>query len=633
MSSTRSARRRNPLGPNVRRARPRKSTRRAGAGERWPGVLIFGIGACAVCGDVGRGLWSWVAGQGFVWTPISRLLAECIGGAVAVLAFGARHRVTHFGPVRQGPVLARAFLVLCGIVTGVAVGVGWRRRAPRRGSAWSAVGRRRVGRSSSDPAAWADRRALRTLRVRGRRGPRGRIQVDQGSGRLVLGRIGRALLATEARHSVLVLGPTQSGKTSGLVIPALLEWEGPVVATSVKRDLLDATYARRQQLGDVLVFDPTACSGVPSVSWDPLGAATSWDGARRVAANLCGVARREAGGLDDGAFWYATAEKLLAPLLFAAACSGRGFADVCAWVDLREQEEPLAALVETGVPAAWQAAVASFDRDERALSSVYATVEHVLAGFCDPGVLTRSDTALRPAELFTHPASTLFLVAPSRAQERLAPVFVALLGEVLEPAFLRGGGVVGHPPVLVVLDEAANIAPVRDLDVLASTAAGYGIQLLTVFQDLAKVKARYGARSATVVNNHRARILCSGVADPKTLGEISTLVGEGEVLSSTTSEGRDSSTTTWANERRALAPPDALRRIAPGEAVLLYGHLPPARMVLRPWFADRALRQLAGAPRDRRRQHSRTSCATDGPPSASDHPARPRFGEIKVNGT
>ena len=35
------------------------------------------------------------------------------------------------------------------------------------------------------------------------------------------------------------------------------------------------------------------------------------------------------------------------------------------------------------------------------------------------------------------------------------------------------------PPLLVVLDEAANIAPLAELDGLAATCAGHGVQLLT----------------------------------------------------------------------------------------------------------------------------------------------------------
>ena len=45
--------------------------------------------------------------------------------------------------------------------------------------------------------------------------------------------------------------------------------------------------------------------------------------------------------MTDGDFWYATAARLLAPLLFAAATGGRDMADVVHWVETGEEEEVL----------------------------------------------------------------------------------------------------------------------------------------------------------------------------------------------------------------------------------------------------------------------------------------------------
>ena len=50
--------------------------------------------------------------------------------------------------------------------------------------------------------------------------------------------VGGRLLAAEDCHSVLVFGPPGSFKTAGVVIPAILEWTGPVLATSVKPDVI-----------------------------------------------------------------------------------------------------------------------------------------------------------------------------------------------------------------------------------------------------------------------------------------------------------------------------------------------------------------------------------------------------------
>ena len=83
------------------------------------------------------------------------------------------------------------------------------------------------------PARWARPSDLGDLVV----GPSGAAPV----GRLVLGRAGRRLVAAERAQSVIVFGPTQSHKTSGFAVPAILGWTGPVVAASVKGDLLEHT--------------------------------------------------------------------------------------------------------------------------------------------------------------------------------------------------------------------------------------------------------------------------------------------------------------------------------------------------------------------------------------------------------
>ena len=119
-----------------------------------------------------------------------------------------------------------------------------------------------------------------------------------GPGRLALGHHRGRLLHAEERHALVAFGPPQSGKSAGLAIPALLEWDGPTVASSIKTDLLAATLARRQAIGPVFVFDPFALAGGRSHTWSPLRGAQSWDGALevawRLAANSISAASRGA---------------------------------------------------------------------------------------------------------------------------------------------------------------------------------------------------------------------------------------------------------------------------------------------------------------------------------------------------
>jgi type IV secretion system protein VirD4 len=410
------------------------------------------------------------------------------------------------------------------------------------------------------------------------------------------------LLATEARHSILVLGPTQSGKTTGLAIPALLEWEGPVVATSVKGDLVAETRGYRSGWGRTWVFDPTGTAGSgPTSGWSPLQEATTWNGAQRIASWLV-EATPSRTGLSEGAFWFAAAAKLLAPLLLAAARSGRTMADVVRWTNLQEGEEVERLLGEAGEIEAGVALFASVGRDERIKSSIYTTLETVLAPYEDPVVAASARRPEIDPVALLEDRHTLYLCGPAHEQARVQGVFAALVAATVNAAVERvqRTGRPLDPPLLLVLDEAANIAPLRELDTLASTAAGLGIQLVTVCQDLAQLAARYGSdRARTIANNHRAKVILSGIADVGTLDTLSGLAGEQAVREhTTTADLRDGRRTTSSSVAyRRLAPPDELRRIRPGEGVLVYGYLPPVRFTLRPWYHDNELRRRVVTPR------------------------------------
>ena len=210
---------------------------------------------------------------------------------------------------------------------------------------------------------------------------------------------------------------------------------------------------------------------------------------------------------------------------------------------------------------------------------------------------------LRADRLLNGGHHTAYLCAPAHEQRRLQPLFATLVQEIVAHAYERSAetGKPLDPPLLLVLDECANIAPLRDLATLASTGAGQGIQLVSVFQDMAQIDAVYGRdRAPTIVSNHRAKVILSGIADPPTLEYLARLLGDEEVrqMSATSgAEGRRSTTESVAY--RNLAPANVLREMRPGKGVLVYGHLAPARIALRPWFKDRRLRQLAMRPAHR----------------------------------
>jgi type IV secretion system protein VirD4 len=489
--------------------------------------------------------------------------------------------------VRRELPRAAEFYVLLGplVIAAAAVAIGLLRLAGSEANAPHA------------PARWARASELRELSRRWRRGSGPRLGLGRARGRL---------LRAERRHALVVFGPPQAGKSAGLAVPALLEWEGPVIASSIKTDLLDASIDRRRSLGPVLIFDPFELSGRPAHAWSPLAGATTWDGALEAAWRLASAGELDQRRVEGGEFWAVAAEQRLAPLMYAAAGTGAGMDRVVRWAygqDPRELDATLRRLADRApdearlidARAAYDAARAFEAQADRTRSSIEGTAQALLRAYRFNRVARAAALdEITPAALLDHGA-TLYLVGDAKASKLLRPIFIALISEIVDRAYERATRTGGRleRPLLVCLDEAGNVAPLPNLAEIASTAPSHDIQLISVFHDLAQARSRYGQQAETVINSHRARMLLPGVADLETLRYFSGLTGETDVRDLTRTSGSGGTTRSVARRSRPLLAPEALRQLRDGRALLLYGRLPPIELRLRLWFEDRRLRGLA----------------------------------------
>jgi len=410
-------------------------------------------------------------------------------------------------------------------------------------------------------------------------------------GRITLGRRRGRLVAIERRHSLLVIGPPQTGKTAGLAIPAILEWPGPVLVTSSKPDILEVTRTARTARGELMVYDPAGGAG--TIGWTPLSGARDWTGALVAARALLSVPPAGASGHD---FWHAAAEAALAPLLRAAAAADADMTRMIEWLDRGEDADAevariLEAFGEPLARSAWQALTAL---DPRTRSGIVATARTALAGWWDPDVLTAARPELTPDRLLAG-AGSLYLVAPTHEQERLRNIYTAIVQEMTRAVYARRArtGTPLDPALLLVLDEAAHIAPVRELATLAATGPEPGIQLVTIFHDHAQIHAIYGPQAGTVIANHRARLILPGVGDAETLAAVSRSLGATRRTRTSRTHGRLGTSLTASDAMEPLLAGHAVRELAAATGLLIYGARPPVRIRLRFWFADRWLRRVA----------------------------------------
>jgi type IV secretory pathway TraG/TraD family ATPase VirD4 len=363
---------------------------------------------------------------------------------------------------------------------------------------------------------------------------------------IYLGHDARGWRQAEAQHSVLVLGPPRSGKTSSLIIPNVLCANGAVVTTSTKPDVLDATVAARSSIGTCHLFDPTGSiddrEGVHRLRWSPLPACGSWRTALSTARALVSVGPAAGDGdtRSGGSHWTERAQALLAPLLHAAALDGADMRTVLGWVDRHRALPAQQILSDRSTSIARDLLDGIITTDDRELSGIWSTASGALGGFRSEEALAATcDPDFDPVA-FASSTDTVYIAAPAHHQALAAPLVVGFLDDVRRAAYGRaaGGRAPDDPPVVLALDELANIAPLPELPSMVSEGGGQGLVTLACFQDLSQARHRWPTQAEGFPSLFGTTVVLPGIGDVRTLESLSVLSGDIELLTRSVTRGR-----------------------------------------------------------------------------------------------
>jgi type IV secretory pathway TraG/TraD family ATPase VirD4 len=419
----------------------------------------------------------------------------------------------------------------------------------------------------------------------------------------------------------MILGPPRSGKTTSLIIPNVLASNGPVVSTSTKRDVVDATLACRSDLGRCLLFDPTGSvrptDGLTPLHWSPLQSCTTWTGALAMARSLVVVgssASGQGGQRSEGSHWHERAQSLLAPLMHAAALDGADMRTLLTWVD-RRQALPAQQILSAGPGRSTALARNLLDgivaTDERELSGIWSTASGALTGLRTEEALEVTTNPDFDPAAFVRSSDTVYIAAPAHRQALVAPMVVGLIEDIRQATYARGAevspGSRSGPPVLLALDEVANIAPLPDLPSMISEGGGQGLVTLACLQDLSQARRRWADQADGFPSLFGTTVVLPGIGDVRTLEALSTLAGDEELVTRTVSSGHtatdrplsdlitggrpsygESVSTQW---RRRL-PADLIARGSPGLGLAFDERNRPAWIPLAPSHAVEPWRSL-----------------------------------------
>jgi type IV secretion system protein VirD4 len=434
-----------------------------------------------------------------------------------------------------------------------------------------------------------------------------------GGGAFLGFRPGGGWVTADPEHAVMVLGPPRSGKTSSIVIPAMLAAPGAAVSTATKPDVLDATWRARAQIGQVWLFDPTGAPtdlplGIRRLCWSPVSAATTWDGALLMARAMAATTGSGKGTTNEQ-HWRERSTALLAPLLHAANLGGQPVSELVRWVLRQDLNTAGLTLQDHDAQVANDVLVGIAKTDQRERSSIFSATAGLLAAYNANATRTAARNPNFNPDQFVAGSDTIYITAPAHKQALCAPLVVGLLEQIRHATYQQAASrPPGEPPVFLCLDEVANIAPIHDLPALVSEAGGQGLHLLACLQDLSQARNRWGDAAADgFLSLFQTKLILTGIADPRTLEAISLALGEYDrgLVSHTIGRshsdklfpgpGTNSESVTYHTQRHRTLPPGEIAQLPNGRGLLLCG----ARwglLRLTPWYRTQPWRQIADKP-------------------------------------
>ncbi|MGX1955541.1 type IV secretory system conjugative DNA transfer family protein [Streptomyces anulatus] len=311
-----------------------------------------------------------------------------------------------------------------------------------------------------------------------------------------------SLLLPSPRTPLLVYAPAPARRPT--VVRAVHDAEGPVLVVTSDPTVWAETKDARAKLGPVLVYDPGHLCDTPArLHWSPTEGCELPDiAAARAAALLAPVrpqARIDAAVAD-------TAQTLLQCWLHAAAVDGRPFRQVLRWASGSGAHEPVRLLrthpkAASGLAGLLESALTAYPERREVAQELTVRAFAALSTVHIREACTANRADSLALESFVDEGGTLYLVGEPiedpRSRPGAMPLLTALAADVVEHGrrmAARSSDGRLDPPMTLVLDDVAAVAPLPQLPELLTTGQHRGMSALVLLRSREQGRARWQER-------------------------------------------------------------------------------------------------------------------------------------------
>jgi type IV secretion system protein VirD4 len=376
------------------------------------------------------------------------------------------------------------------------------------------------------------------------------------------------------KHGI-ILGGTGTGKSRGFFLYNCASVKDTsLVVTDPKSELWNMTSGYHSKSIRYAPTDPEHSEGF---NWIPLCKSARM-------AELCARALIESGNTGKTEQFWIDAETAFLSAIFAHVSTLPRPTPLTAYRFFTRQSphSVLEQLLESESEAAQEQAIVFEQTDEKIKGSIVPAIAAKMQ-------FLRDDATARftSSQLFAPDFSVLKRVPQSiyyclREQDivRLKPLTSLFFTVMLEQLAATEGDESANVPVLMTLDEFANIGKFPAFETTITLARGRGVGLWLGVQSLSQIKALYGEQNGrTIISNCMTKVALHGL-DIETAEYISKSMGDKTETFSKfgVNFGMGVSVNSSPEEvRRALLTPSEVTTISSDEVLIISGNKPPLR--------------------------------------------------------
>lgn len=368
-------------------------------------------------------------------------------------------------------------------------------------------------------------------------------------------------------HS-LVIGGSGLGKTSSILIPTLMHWDGPFLAIDISGDI-----SANVDRPDKIVFDPTDPYTIPyNVFW-PIDRVTGNKAAqiqaiRKLAFQLMPDQQNADG---NSSFFTREGRKMLTAALIMFYFQGYDFPEICRKIvgtsvfsllkQIRASKNEDAIFFSNSFEGTNEANTAGCKQAMDSVLTDFATDPALQNCLRRPG---DDEMSFTPDKLEEH---GVFIYVPDDLLDVLAPVIYLVTSQCL--SYLSRRSLSAKQSIFLALDEFTSLAKFGNIIGALQKLRKRKVRIMILTQSLADLDRIYSVPERKSMLGNFKHLIILGERDPDSQEAIAKMIGKKleKVRSITTSSGAISCTDkmekTWAIEPTELSKLDDLILIHP----------------------------------------------------------------------